>query len=87
MRAPITVVIPTLNEAGQITECLRDLDWVADVVIVDGGSSDDTVARARAAGARIIADGPRGIAAQRNSGIAAAQHAEIDEPRYGVFRM
>ena len=74
MRAPITVVIPTRNEAEQIAACIRHLDWVADVVIVDGGSTDDTVALARAAGARVITDGPRGIAEQRNTGIAAARH-------------
>ncbi len=74
MRAPISVVIPTLNEAGQITACIRHLDWVAEVVVVDGGSGDETVALARAAGARVIADGPRGIGEQRNTGIATAQH-------------
>lgn len=74
MRASITVVIPTRNEAGTIAACIRHLDWVDDVIIVDGGSTDDTVERARAAGARVITDGPRGIAEQRNTGIAAARH-------------
>jgi glycosyltransferase involved in cell wall biosynthesis len=74
VQAPITVVIPTFNEAGQIAECIRHLDWVAEVVVVDGGSTDETAALARAAGARVIVDGPRGIAAQRNTGIAAARH-------------
>ena len=74
MQAPITVVIPTLNEAAQIAACVRHLDWTADIVVVDGGSSDETVALARAAGARVITDGPRGIAEQRNSGIAVARH-------------
>jgi glycosyltransferase involved in cell wall biosynthesis len=74
VRAPITIVIPTRNEATQIVACIRHLDWAADVVIVDGGSTDDTVALARAAGARVITDGPAGIGEQRNTGIAAARH-------------
>jgi glycosyltransferase involved in cell wall biosynthesis len=39
---------------------------------VDGGSTDDTVALARSAGARVISAAP-GIASQRNAGIATAQ--------------
>jgi glycosyltransferase involved in cell wall biosynthesis len=74
VRAPITIVIPTRNEATQIVACIRHLDWAADVVIVDGGSTDETVTLARAAGARVITDGPAGIGEQRNTGIAAARH-------------
>lgn len=72
-RAPLTVVIPTLNEASQIAECVRALSWAAEVIVVDASSTDDTVAAARAAGATVIAGAAPGIAAQRNAGIAAAR--------------
>jgi len=72
--APLTVVIPTLNEAGQIGDCVRQLSWAGEVIVVDAGSNDGTVASARAAGARVLDDVEPGIAAQRNAGIAAAKH-------------
>lgn len=77
MKAPITVVIPTLNEAVQIAACVGHLGWAAEVIVVDGGSSDDTVARARGAGARVLTGVSPGIAEQRNAGIAAAQEAWV----------
>jgi glycosyltransferase involved in cell wall biosynthesis len=71
---PLTVVIPTLNEAGQIAECIGTLTWAAEVIVVDAASTDGTAEVARRAGATVVADGARGIAAQRNAGIAAARH-------------
>jgi glycosyltransferase involved in cell wall biosynthesis len=71
MPAPLTVVIPTLNEAGQIADCMRGLSFAKEVIVVDAGSSDATTAIAQQAGARVL-NGVAGIAAQRNAGIAAA---------------
>jgi len=71
---PLTVVIPTRNEAWQIAEALTSLRWADEVIVADGGSTDDTVAIARAHGARVIeVKGPT-IAAQRNAAIAAARN-------------
>ena len=43
------------DEAAQIEDCLRSVQGFADeLVVVDTGSSDDTVARARALGARVV---------------------------------
>jgi glycosyltransferase involved in cell wall biosynthesis len=47
-RFPITAIILTHNEAVNIADCLRSLDWVEDVVIVDSGSNDATLEIARA---------------------------------------
>ncbi|HEV8266330.1 MAG TPA: glycosyltransferase family 2 protein [Gemmatimonadales bacterium] len=74
MPAPLTVVIPTLNEASQIAECVRGLAWAGEVIVVDAESQDGTAAVARAAGARVLDGVAPSIAAQRNAGIAAASH-------------
>ncbi len=73
-RSPLTVVIPTLNEAAQIADCVRHLGWAGEVIVADRCSGDGTVDAARAAGAKVIvADAPT-IAAQRNAAIAQAAH-------------
>lgn len=39
----ISVIIPTLDAAGSLARCVAALDGVAEIIIADGGSSDDTV--------------------------------------------
>jgi rSAM/selenodomain-associated transferase 2 len=70
----LSVVIPTLDAAADLTATLAALagaSVIREVVIADGGSCDDTVAIARAAGARAIS-APRGRGAQLAAGAAAA---------------
>jgi glycosyltransferase involved in cell wall biosynthesis len=69
---PVTVVIPTLNEADRLPGCLASVSWAAEVIVVDAGSTDGTPEIARAAGARVIACHGRTIGEQKNEGIAAA---------------
>ena len=71
---PVTVVIPTLNEADRIAACLQSVSWAAERYVVDGGSSDDTVAIAMRLGAQVITGSFRTISEQRNAAIAAAAH-------------
>ena len=52
-----TVVIPAFNEAGSIASVVAELRQAArwsEIIVVDDGSVDDTEARARAAGARVV---------------------------------
>jgi glycosyltransferase involved in cell wall biosynthesis len=74
----VTVVIPTLNEANQIAECVRSVSWADEVIVADGGSTDGTADQASQAGARVL-NGDRWatIAAQRNAAIAAARNPWI----------
>lgn len=74
MPVPITVVIPTLDEAAHIGPCLAHLAWADEVVVADGGSRDDTVALARGAGAVVLERSGPTIAAQRNAAIDIARN-------------
>jgi len=61
-RPSVAVAIPTLDEAATIGDLVsRCLRHVAAVYVVDGGSRDETVALAQAAGARVIHCRSRGL--------------------------
>jgi rSAM/selenodomain-associated transferase 2 len=65
----IAVVIPALDESDRIEASVASARAPdVEVVVVDGGSRDATVQRARAAGARVVA-GPRGRARQLAAGV------------------
>ncbi|MEJ0002858.1 MAG: glycosyltransferase family 2 protein [Pararobbsia sp.] len=73
-RASLSVVLITKNEAHNIGECIASVRALAqEIIVVDSGSHDETVAIARAAGATVIetADWP-GFGAQKNRALAHA---------------
>jgi glycosyltransferase involved in cell wall biosynthesis len=69
----VTAVIPALDEAAAIGGVLAELAaaGVDDVVVVDGGSQDETAAVARAAGARLVHEPRRGYGRACQAGAAA----------------
>jgi glycosyltransferase involved in cell wall biosynthesis len=77
MSLPVTIVIPTLNEAEQIADCVRQVSWADEIIVPDAGSTDDTVALARQAGALVLEGTGPTIAAQRNAAIALARNAWV----------
>jgi glycosyltransferase involved in cell wall biosynthesis len=62
----LSVTVITLNEAAHIEACLASVAWADEVLVVDSGSTDDTAARARAAGARVVVRDWPGYANQKN---------------------
>ena len=68
----ISVVIPALNEADQIAEVVRSTRSLGDceIIVVDGGSSDQTAEGA--CEADIVLTTPPGRAVQQNAGAAAS---------------
>lgn len=52
--APISILIPTKNEAGNIAACIASARCCAEIIIVDSGSTDGTQALATAAGATVV---------------------------------
>ncbi len=74
----VAVVIPTFNEAESIASVVGELprDIVGRVIVADGGSSDGTADRARAAGAEVISVG-RGYGLACLAGAQAAGETDI----------
>jgi glycosyltransferase involved in cell wall biosynthesis len=62
----LSAFLITKNEAADISDCLRSLRGLADeVVVVDSGSTDDTVNVCRQSGARVITRTFDGFGAQK----------------------
>lgn len=78
MRAPISVVIPTLNAAGLLPGTAEALmagvteGVIGELIVSDGGSVDGTLEVARALGAEIV-EGPSGRGGQIARGVAVAR--------------
>jgi rSAM/selenodomain-associated transferase 2 len=73
----LSIVVPVLDEAPGIAATLAALASLRaaghEVIVVDGGSHDDTLARARPLADRVIG-AARGRASQMNAGAAIARH-------------
>jgi hypothetical protein len=65
-RATISACVIAQDEEERLPACLDSLAFCDEVVVVDGGSRDATVAIAERAGARVIHQTWLGFAAQRN---------------------
>jgi glycosyltransferase involved in cell wall biosynthesis len=76
----LSVVIPCLNEAGTIEECVRRArrvldanDIAGEVIVADNGSEDASGALAAAAGAQVVYEPRRGYGSAYMAGLAAAR--------------
>jgi len=93
----ISLILPVLNEETRIGQRLAELaalgPEIGEVLVVDGGSTDATAARAREYPGVTVLSAPRGRASQMNAGAAAARgdvlwflHADValppDAPRH-----
>ncbi|MFK7772762.1 MAG: TIGR04283 family arsenosugar biosynthesis glycosyltransferase [Saprospiraceae bacterium] len=70
----ISIIIPTLNEAENISELISYLlkngnESLSELLVVDGGSNDGTCRIARDAGAKVIICPSKGRSCQMNEGV------------------
>lgn len=74
----LSVVIITQNEAERTARAIASChDFADEIIVIDGGSSDNTVQRAEALNARVFVNPWPGYAAQRRFGVSCASHRWI----------
>ena len=71
---PLSVVIPTYNEAANLPELLAQLEWADEIIVIDSMSTDATPDLARAAGATLIERPLDTIGQQKNWAMQQAKH-------------
>lgn len=50
----ISAILITKNEAANLPDCLRSIAFCSEIVVVDSGSTDETIQKVREAGGRVI---------------------------------
>jgi glycosyltransferase involved in cell wall biosynthesis len=69
----VTAVIAAHDESANIEACVASVEWAREVIVVENDSLDDTIDRARGAGATVISPKFTTIGAARNHGIERAK--------------
>jgi len=74
-----SIIIPTYNEADQIAKTIKIVHGAneqhqIEIIVADGGSTDDTINVAQQCGATVVWSGRKGRGAQMNKGASVAKH-------------
>jgi glycosyltransferase involved in cell wall biosynthesis len=54
MDVPVTILVPTRNEASNLARCLKSVEWASDIYVVDSKSTDATCQIAESFGASVV---------------------------------
>ncbi|OIR02825.1 PGL/p-HBAD biosynthesis glycosyltransferase [mine drainage metagenome] len=74
----LSVIIITKNEAHAIADCLRSVAWADEIIIVDSGSTDNTINICEQFGAKVtVTENWPGFGQQKNRALALATHPWI----------
>jgi glycosyltransferase involved in cell wall biosynthesis len=68
----LSVIIITKNEAANIRDCLKSVTWANEVVVVDAGSTDETVEICKELGAHVYEHAWPGFGVQKNRALSYA---------------
>lgn len=71
----VSVLILTFNEEQNLPQCIDSVRWADEILIVDSGSTDNTIAIAESMGAKVLTRAFDNFANQRNFGL------EVGKPR------
>lgn len=69
----LTAIILAKNEETMIRDCLSSVSFCDEIILIDSGSHDKTVAIAKKAGARIYEETSKNFSAKRNMGLEKAK--------------
>lgn len=64
--ASLSVILITKNEAENIRACIESVAWADEIIVVDSGSTDDTVAISKQLGAQVHVHDWPGFGVQKN---------------------
>ena len=72
--AKLSVILITKNEAANIRDCLDSVAWADEIIVVDSGSTDDTVAICKELGAQVYVQDWPGFGIQKNRALGYARN-------------
>jgi (heptosyl)LPS beta-1,4-glucosyltransferase len=73
-KTPLSVAIITKNEEERLPDCLKSVTFADEVLVVDSGSTDGTVALAKSLGAKVLIEEWRGYSGQKQFAVDQCLH-------------